>query len=500
MGYYDKERVRGFLHNQDGIIVNDFGEEVILRGWGMGNWDNPEGFMLGTQSGFGLFEPGKYAPMGRMDRGRSMDQILRETCGTKYAEEFWKRWRRLYLTEEDIALLSRRGYNSVRLPIRAGSFLYEEPGITYNEDSFAMLNDVLDWCETYQVYAVVDFHAATAGQSGIPCDDGVDNGQHLYDDEESMERMFLLMEEFMRRYKDRWIIGAYDCINEPISMTPRREELTPKLVYFYEKMIRRCRKIDQKHLFLLNGTQFSSLTYFFDHEFDPEYHNWGISLHAYEMVVPEVASLASVLRTCREQKIWDSYLECLAVDKCKENTQYHPYLLREGNFEIPAIGYNALPMDSHRGLSDLPNATGYRLYDRFELVYEKGYHPEPAGFAAPGPIKHPRDHVQLQLGAGEYASYTIREKETYTVSLTYCAAKKVKVQAAIQGETLFEGVMPPAGEKVTSDVHPYFAYETAPNTLEQFTLGTVTGEGILKIEVLDGCARFGQIVIRKSEK
>ena len=40
---------------------------------------------------------------------------------------------------------------------------------------------------------------------------------------------------------------------------------------------------------------------FFDHEFDPEYHNWGISLHAYEMVVPEVASLASVLRTCREK-------------------------------------------------------------------------------------------------------------------------------------------------------------------------------------------------------
>ena len=69
-------------------------------------------------------------------------------------------------------------------------------------------------------------------------------------------------------------------------MTPRREELTPKLVYFYEEMIRRCRKIDQKHLFLLNGTQFSSLTYFFDHEFDPEYHNWGISLHAYEMVFP----------------------------------------------------------------------------------------------------------------------------------------------------------------------------------------------------------------------
>ena len=226
----------------------------------------------------------------------------------------------------------------------------------------------------------------------------------------------------MRRYKDRWIIGAYDCINEPISMTPRREELTPKPVYFYEEMIRRCRKIDQKHLFLLNGTQFSSLTYFFDHEFDQEYHNWGISLHAYEMVVPEVASLASVLRTCREQKI------CLWMG---ETGGRNEHAWQTTMYEILAE-YHA----------------GYNLWC-----------------------------WKTVEGAGEYASYTIREKETYTVSVTYCA-----------------------DEKVTSDVHPYFAYETAPNTLELFKLGTVTGEGILKIEVLDGCARFGQIVIRKSGK
>ena len=84
--------------------------------------------------------------------------------------------------------------------------------------------------------------------------------------------------------------------------------------------------------------------------------------------------------------------------------------------------------------------------------------------------------------------------------LLYSPQHSWGIRLFIQGETLFEGVMPPADEKVTSDVHPYFAYETAPNTLERFTLGTVTGEGILKIEVLDGCARFGQIVIRKSGK
>ena len=58
----------------------------------------------------------------------------------------------------------------------------------------------------------------------------------------------------MRRYKDSWIIGAYDCINEPISMTPLREELTPKLVYFYEEIVQtkrlRYRQLFRERLFL----------------------------------------------------------------------------------------------------------------------------------------------------------------------------------------------------------------------------------------------------------
>ncbi len=575
MGVYDHERVKGFLHNDRGIMRNGDGEEVILRGWGMGNWDNPEGFMLGCQNGFAPFTPGQYAPMPRMDRGRAMDQILRETCGTVYAREFWKRWRRAYLTEADIRLLAERGYNSVRLPIRAWSFLEEEPGITFNEDSFEMLNDVLDWCERYRVYAVIDIHACTAGQSGIPCDDGMDNCQHFYYDEESMERMYILMEEFMRRYKNRWIVAGYDCINEPLSLTPRREELTPVLVAFYAEMIRRCRKIDRNHMFLLNGTQFSTLTYMFDQDFDPECHNWGISLHAYERVIPELASLADVLRTCKAlgiclwmgetggrnehawqttmyeilaeyhagynlwcwktvrgagcasvlnfevpeewhritdyaqnggprpsfehaQRIWDAYLECLAVEKCTENTQYHPYLLREGNFEIPAIGYNALPADAHNGMATLPNVVGYRLYDRFEMVYEEGYHPPvgPSGFGAP--LMHPRDHVHLRLTAGEYASYTVRSKTPYTVGATYCAKEPVQVRVSVDGATLFEGTLPAAAETPTDGKHPLFAGEPAPNTLAAFTFGTAQGAGLVRLAVVAGTADFGEIVIRRA--
>lgn len=259
--------------------------------------------MLGIDSEFRLTASGEYAAMNRMDRGRSMEYVLQETCGTEYTKKFWPRWHRAYLSEEDIHALADFGYNSVRLPIRASTFLYEEPSIQFNEESFAMLTNVLDWCEKYRVYAIIDIHAATAGQSGVPCDNGIDNSQHFYIDEEARERMCILMEEFARRFADRWIIGGYDCLNEPLSITPRIWELTPILQEFYAEMIRRCRVYDKNHLFLLNGTQFSTLVDLFDRDFDPECHNWGISIHQYEAVSPEMVSISDALKKCEEWNV-----------------------------------------------------------------------------------------------------------------------------------------------------------------------------------------------------
>ena len=45
--------VEGFLHAAGRKIVNEAGETVILRGYGVGNWMNPEGFMVGGTAPFG---------------------------------------------------------------------------------------------------------------------------------------------------------------------------------------------------------------------------------------------------------------------------------------------------------------------------------------------------------------------------------------------------------------------------------------------------------------
>lgn len=293
MKQFSKDRVNGFLHAKGAIMVNGQEEEVILRGWGMGNWNNPEGFLLGGGNFFDINFGKEVVPAGRLDRGRSFSQIIKELCGTAYEEGFWKEWYGNYLSEDDIKILSEEGYNSVRLPICARTFLMEEPGIHFAEVTFLMLNQVLDWCDKYHIYAIIDMHAAVGAQSCLPCDDGVDNMPHLFLDEESEERTILLCEELAKRFSDREIIGAYNLINEPLS-NPAWFHLTGRLQQFYQNLVKRMRVFDKNHMFLLEAYHFSSKLDIFDKNYDEECNNWGISIHCYEQR-PEVATFFHAL-------------------------------------------------------------------------------------------------------------------------------------------------------------------------------------------------------------
>lgn len=290
MNKFSRDRVKGFLHTDGRRMVNGDGKTVVLRGWGMGNWMNPEGFMIG---GVPLFvenaDFNDFALPRRFERGRTMETTVRELCGSKYARDYWIRWAKNYVTEEDIRLMAKMGYNSVRLPISSRLFLVEEPEIIWVEDGFAILDQVLDWCEKYKIYAILDMHGAPGGQSALACDDGLDNRPHMFTEPESRERAILLWEEFARRYADRWIVGGYDLINEPLS-GPDCAYLIPELGKFYDELIPRIRKYDKNHMLTLEGAVFSMDMDIFDHEYDPECHNWCIHTHFYHFS-PEVRDL-----------------------------------------------------------------------------------------------------------------------------------------------------------------------------------------------------------------
>ncbi len=285
MKRYLEKNIQGFLHTDGRKMVNEAGEEVILCGWGAGNWMNPEGYMVTGLNGMYGFTPleNKFQNNIRFDRGRTMDAAIRELCGSGYADRFWPRWYRNYLGEADIKAMADAGYNSIRLPLDGRGFLYEEPGIHWNEDSFQMLSDVVGWCEKYDLYAILDLHAAPGGQSGVSCDNGIDNVPHLFMEPESWERTLILWEELAKRYKDRTAVGGYELLNEPIAL-PHWRYLSPKLRAFYEDAIERIRKYDRKHMIILQGPAFAHDMDFFDRPFDTECHNWCYSVHLHGFI------------------------------------------------------------------------------------------------------------------------------------------------------------------------------------------------------------------------
>ena len=293
------QTVRGFLRTQGQILVNEDGQEVILRGMGVGNWLNPEGFLFGGADFGG--PAGEFARSSAFDRGRTMDQFVAELGGKAYQKRFWKTWVENYFGKADIEAMKRQGFNSVRLPLNARFLLAEEPGIRFDEEQFALLERYLDWCEEAGLYVILDMHAACGGQSAVCCDDGVDNQPHLFLDEESAQRTILLWKEMARRWKDRWIIAGYDLLNEPIAL-PMFDHLIPALKDFYDRLVREIRTVDQKHILFLQGHRFAGRVDIFDHNYDPEYNNWGICVHLYESM-PDMQVFGPILAKREELNV-----------------------------------------------------------------------------------------------------------------------------------------------------------------------------------------------------
>ena len=122
-----QDRVKGFLDVKGQKIVNGDGEEILLTGWGLGNWLLCEGYMWLSKGS------------ENFDRPRRIEAVIEEFAGKEFAEAFWEKFRSTYITEEDIRYLAELGYNSVRIPLNSRLFLSEEAEeIQFLEEGFGL--------------------------------------------------------------------------------------------------------------------------------------------------------------------------------------------------------------------------------------------------------------------------------------------------------------------------------------------------------------------------
>ncbi len=224
-------------------IVTESGKEILLKGFGLGGWLLPEGYM--------------WKFYNDCDRPRKMEELIRNQCGEEYSEYFWRRYFDNYITSKDIELIREWGFNSVRLPMNSRKLFKTEGEEVYAiETEIKRIDDLIKWCEENEIYVILDMHGAPGGQTGANIDDCKMDKPELFMEEINQIHLIKMWGFLANRYSDKACVAGYDLINEPL---PNWFNMYNDLVYpLYIKIIKEIRKVDKKHMIILEGVHWDT--------------------------------------------------------------------------------------------------------------------------------------------------------------------------------------------------------------------------------------------------
>lgn len=222
------------------------------------------------------------------DSDYKLRQLLTQRFGTAGRDELILSFIKSWITEKDIKWISEQGFNLIRVPIGYRTLTTDEDSalpekLTYNEEVFKVVDDLLNWCEKYGVYAVIDLQESPGGHndySGFPA--------YLYENEKMQTFTVELWKYISSRYKNRDIVAMYSLLAEPFSAPSvnARDEM-------YDKLVKGIRENGDDHLLVIHDgfMGMGSLP-------DPKVYNWSnvvysthifefdaTSLSAYQMLI-----------------------------------------------------------------------------------------------------------------------------------------------------------------------------------------------------------------------
>ena len=238
---------QSFLKAEGKKIVNESGDEVILKGMGLGGWMLQEGYMLKTA-----------------DFANSQHEIrskIEELIGEDATNAFYKAWLENHVRKIDIDSLAAWGFNCVRLPMHYNLYtlpIEDEPvqgENTWLEKGFELTDRLLSWCSDNQMYLILDLHAAPGGQG---YDQGISDYNpskpSLWESKQNRDKTVALWKKLAERYSNEEWIGGYDLINETNWDLPDNTALRN----IYLEITDSIRTVDQNHILFIEGNWFAN--------------------------------------------------------------------------------------------------------------------------------------------------------------------------------------------------------------------------------------------------
>jgi endoglucanase len=252
----------GFVHVENGRLVDGRNEPVLLRGVGLGNWLLPEGYM------WKFVEPGPQSP-------RQIEAFITDLVGPERAARFWSGFRDRFITEEDIARIADEGMNHVRLPINSRVVMDEDGALI--PGGLELIDRLIGWCRTHALWVILDLHGAAGGQTGTNIDDSPSGKPELFSNPRNQEQTVALWVALARRYRDEPVVAGYDLLNEPLPEATRTV-FSDELVALYRRLTEAIREVDPHHLIAYEGTHWATDWSIFSDVWDA---NSMLSFHKY---------------------------------------------------------------------------------------------------------------------------------------------------------------------------------------------------------------------------
>jgi endoglucanase len=235
------------------LLLDDKGNEVLLRGMGLGGWMLQEPYMM-EMTGFA----------GTQWQIKAKIESL---IGTGNMEAFYDAWHANHCTRRDIDSLASWGFNSVRLPMHFNLFtlpVEDEPfagSNTWLTKGFAMTDSLISWCKANHMYVILDLHAAPGGQGkDAAISDADPSKKTLWESDANKMKTIALWRKLAERYANEPWVGGYDLINEPNwsfttggNQNGCSENSNIPLRQLYVDITNAIRQVDKKHIIIIEG-------------------------------------------------------------------------------------------------------------------------------------------------------------------------------------------------------------------------------------------------------
>jgi endoglucanase len=223
-----------------GFQIMDGDKPVRLRGVNLGGWMLIEDYMIGL-------------PWTEW----KIREQFRRVLGEESYSAFFNAYMESYIAEPDIAFLAKQGFNFVRLPFNYRHFESDLAPGQWLEDGFRLLDSAVRLCRKYNLWVLLDLHAAPGAQARDQNAGSAYGEAYMWNHKQFMDRAAALWKELARRYKGDSTIAGYNLLCEPVTND------VSLLNAFYRQVIRAIREVDPSHIIALDpnrwGKDISSL-------------------------------------------------------------------------------------------------------------------------------------------------------------------------------------------------------------------------------------------------